>query len=251
MSITLDLHIHSKYSRSCSPSLNLQNIAQTAKVKGVDIIATGDFTHPEWFKSIKEELEEEEGTGLYSLKNKKDVKTKFILSTELSLVYKGGDKVRRVHLVVLAPNLQAVEELNNFLAKRYNLIYDGRPILKLSAFELVKLCLKIHPQFLIYPAHIWTPWYAVLGSKSGFDSLEECFKDQTPNIYAYETGLSSDPAMNWRLSFLDNLTTLSNSDAHSLSSIGREANVFKLDTISYSEIYRVIKEKDLKALKYR
>jgi len=151
---------------------------------------------------------------------------------------------------VQAPNIKAVEELNNYLDKKYNIRSDGRPILGMKAPELVKLCLSIHPKFLIYPAHIWTPWFAVFGSKSGFNSLEECFHDQTENIYAIETGLSSDPAMNWRLSALDKITILSNSDAHSLPNIGREASVMDLDNITYDEIYRVIKEKDLKKLKY-
>ncbi|MCF7820335.1 MAG: endonuclease Q family protein [Candidatus Pacebacteria bacterium] len=250
MATVLDLHIHSKYSRACSPALNLENIAKVSEQKGVDIIATGDFTYPAWFKSLQEELVEEKGSGLYYLKKQVEIKTRFILATELSLVYKDEKQVRRLHMMVQAPNLEAVKELNNYLDKHYNIRSDGRPILKLKAPELVEICLKIHPQFLIYPAHIWTPWYAIFGSKSGFDSLEECFKEQTEHIYAYETGLSSDPEMNWRLSALDNLTTLSSSDAHSLQNIGREANVFNLEVKTYSEIYRAIKEKDLKVLDY-
>lgn len=255
-----DLHIHSKYSRACSPQLTLPNVDKTCRVKGVDIIATGDFTYPEWFSDIKNFLtpcpspaSREKGandSGLYILKTAKDDKIKFLLSTELALIYKKGGKCRRIHLVVHAPNIKAVEELNKYLDKKYNIRSDGRPILGMSAEELMKLCLSIHPKFLIYPAHIWTPWFAVFGSKSGFDSMEECFGDYTEHIYAYETGLSSDPEMNWRLSALDKLTLLSNSDAHSLPNIGREANVFDLDKISYDEIYRVIKEKDDKKLKY-
>jgi uncharacterized protein (TIGR00375 family) len=152
--------------------------------------------------------------------------------------------------MVQAPNLEAVKELNEYLDKKYNIRSDGRPILGISAPDLVKLCLSIHPKFLIYPAHIWTPWYAVLGSKSGFNSIRECFKDQTQHIYAYETGLSSDPEMNARVSFLDNLTVLSSSDAHSLQNIGREATVMDLDELTYNEIYEVIKNKDLSKLKY-
>jgi uncharacterized protein (TIGR00375 family) len=151
---------------------------------------------------------------------------------------------------VQAPNIEAVEELNKYLDKNYNIRSDGRPILGMSAPDLVKLCFSIHPKFLIYPAHIWTPWFAVFGSKSGFNSMEECFEDYTDHIYAYETGLSSDPEMNWRLSALDNLTLLSNSDAHSLPNLAREANVMDLNEITYDEIYEVIKTKDLKKLKY-
>jgi len=237
----LDLHIHSRYSRACSPQLTLENIDATCRTKGVDIIATGDFTFPDWFLAIKNELEEIDNSGLYKLRSAKDEKIRFLLSTELALIYKDGNQARRIHIVVQAPNLKAVAELNKYLDKKYNIRSDGRPILGMSAPELVKLCLSINPKFLIYPAHIWTPWFAVFGSKSGFDSLEECFHEQTEHIYAIETGLSSDPEMNWRLSGLDNLTILSNSDAHSLVNIGREANIMDLDEFTYDEIYEAIK----------
>jgi len=245
-----DLHIHSKYSRACSRDLVLEKIDKTCRTKGIDIIATGDFTFPDWFESIKNELEEINNSGLYKLKQAKDDKIKYILSTELALIYKKRDKCRRIHIVVMAPNVEAVQELNYYLDKKYNIKSDGRPILGMSAEELVKLCLSIHPKFLIYPAHIWTPWFAVFGSKSGFDSMEECFGEYTKNIYAFETGLSSDPEMNWRISALDNLTLLSNSDAHSLPNLAREANVFDLEDIAYDEIYEAIKNKNLGKLKY-
>jgi uncharacterized protein (TIGR00375 family) len=245
----LDLHIHSKYSRACSSALTLANLDETCRIKGVDIIATGDFTYPEWLKSIKEGLEEVEGGGLYKLKGS-DGRVRFILSTEVALIYSdGGPHARRIHLVVHAPNIEAAEGLFNALDKKYNIRSDGRPILGMSAPDFVKLCLSIHPKFLVYPAHIWTPWFSVFGSKSGFDSLEECFRDQTPNIYAYETGLSSDPEMNWRVSALDGLTLLSNSDAHSLANIGRECNIFDLVDVTYGEIYAAIKAKDLSKIK--
>jgi uncharacterized protein (TIGR00375 family) len=244
----LDLHIHSKYSRACSSALTLANIDATCRIKGIDVIATGDFTYPLWFKSIEQELEEVPGGGLYKLKGS-DGKIKFILSTEVALIYKdGGPHARRIHLVIMAPNIAAAKKLNEYLDKHFNIRSDGRPILGMSAPDLVKLCLSIHPQFLIYPAHIWTPWFSVFGSKSGFDKMEECFRDQTENIYAYETGLSSDPEMNWRLSALDNLTLLSNSDAHSLANLGRECNVFDLNDFSYQEIYDIIKKKDFKKI---
>ncbi len=245
-----DLHIHSKYSRACSRDLTLENIDAVCRRKGVDIIATGDFTYPEWFKSIKQDLLEIKNSGLYRLKSAKDEKIKFLLSTEVSLIYKKFDKVRRLHIVLHAPNIKAVEELNKFLDKKYNIRSDGRPILGMSAEELIKICLKINPDFLIYPAHIWTPWFAVFGSKSGFNSLEEAFGDYVEHIFAYETGLSSDPEMNWRLSMLDGLTLLSNSDAHSLPNIAREATVFDLKTITYKEIINAIKIKDKQKIKY-
>ncbi|OGF30326.1 hypothetical protein A3H09_02590 [Candidatus Falkowbacteria bacterium RIFCSPLOWO2_12_FULL_45_13] len=263
----LDLHIHSKYSRSCSPELTLSNIDAVCRTKGVDIIATGDFTYPEWFSDIKNKLEEippfnlplskgengdvpllmKEGVGggLYKLKRARDDKVKFILSTEVALIYKDGGKVRRIHLVIHAPSLEAAEELNEYLDKDFNIRSDGRPILGMSAPDLMKLCLGIDQRFLIYPAHIWTPWFAVFGSKSGFDKMEECFHEYAKNVYAIETGLSSDPEMNWRLSALDKLTILSNSDAHSLPNIAREANVFEMKNISYDEIYEIIKNKKI------
>lgn len=246
----LDLHIHSKYSRACSKDLTLENIDRTCRIKGVDVIVTGDMTHPAWFSSIKNELEEIGKSGLYKLKKADDDKMKFILGTEVALIYSDGGKCRRIHICLHAPNLEAAEKLNDHLEKRgVNLKSDGRPIFGMTAPDLVKICLDIHPKFLIYPAHIWTPWFAVFGSKSGFDSMEECFKDQTGHIYAYETGLSSDPEMNWRLSALDDLTLLSNSDAHSLPNIAREANIFDLKEFSYDEIYETIKNKDLKKIK--
>ena len=240
----LDLHIHSKYSRACSPLLTLENIEAACRVKGVDIIATGDFTFPEWFSEIKNKLvETASGSGLYKLKTAKDDKIKFILSTEVALIYKDGGKARRIHLVIQAPNLSAAEELNSKLDKNYNIRSDGRPILGMSAPKLMKLCLEIDQKFLIYPAHAWTPWFSVFGSKSGFDKMEDCFHEFAKDVYALETGLSSDPEMNWRLSASDPLTILSSSDAHSLPNIARETNVFEMENITYGEIYDIIKNK--------
>jgi PHP family Zn ribbon phosphoesterase len=243
-----DLHIHSRFSRACSKDLTLTNLDKTCRTKGIDIIGTGDFTYPAWFKEFEEELEEIENSGFYKLKKAEDKNIKFVLTTELALVYKKYDKARRIHLVVQAPNLESVAELNQYLDKRYNIRSDGRPILGMKTEELMEVCLKINPKFLVYPAHIWTPWFAVFGSKSGFDKLEDCFGEYTKDIHAYETGLSSDPAMNWRLSALDHLTLLSNSDAHSLPNLGREANVFNLEKITYNELYNVIASPKTEAL---
>lgn len=242
MRIIADLHIHSKYSRACSRDLELPKIAKTCELKGIDLVATGDFTHPAWFKSIEDELREAGNSGFYQLKDGSS-QTLFTLSTELALIYKDGERARRIHVMVQAPDIGAASQLNGVLGKRFNLKADGRPILGLPAAELVRLCRDIDPGFMVYPAHIWTPWFSVFGSKSGFDKLEGCFHDQTEFIYAYETGLSSDPEMNWRVPQLDRLTLLSNSDAHSLPNLGRECNVFDLPEASYAALFEAIKEK--------
>jgi uncharacterized protein (TIGR00375 family) len=245
MRIIADLHIHSKYSRGCSRDLTLENIAVWCDRKGIGLVGTGDFTHPAWFKDIKELLIEDQ-PGIYKLKAD-SAKARFILSTEISCIYSQGGKTRRLHIIILAPAVATVEKIiADFTKRGYNLKSDGRPIISCSAKELARIVLEIDPKCLVIPAHAWTPWFAVFGSKSGFDSLEECFEELTPQIYAIETGLSSDPPMNWQLSALDKITLISNSDAHSLPNLGREANVFDLSAadLRYDEIYRVIKDKD-------
>jgi len=240
-----DLHIHSRFSRACSGDLTLANLDRIGRTKGVDIIATGDFTQPDWFGELRGQLAPAPARArkkgeLYIFSVAPDEKVKFILSAEVALIFKKFDRVRRIHLVAHAPDLDAAAALNAALAAKYNIHSDGRPILGMSAEDFCGLCFSVNPHFIIYPAHIWTPWFSVFGSKSGFDRLEECFGEYTGRIRAYETGLSSDPAMNWRLSALDDLTRLSNSDAHSLPNIGREANVFELTDVSYDELYDVI-----------
>jgi uncharacterized protein (TIGR00375 family) len=238
----LDLHIHSKYSRACSPQLTLENIAKTCVTKGIDIISTADFTHPLWFKEIESKLVEINNSGLYKLKDSNCV-TKFILGTEVSLVYKDKGKTRRLHLVIHAPSIETVRALNNKLSERFNLRSDGRPILGISAVKFCQLCFDISPDFIIYPAHIWTPWYAIFGSKSGYDSFSDCFEEYADKIYAFETGLSSDPDMNSLVSALDHLTLLSSSDAHSLDNIGREATIMNFSGVpTYQKILDNIKK---------
>jgi uncharacterized protein (TIGR00375 family) len=236
-----DFHIHSKYSRAVSPLMNLENLDKWAKIKGIKVMGTGDFTHPKWFEEIKKQLEPAE-PGLFKLRDS-DSGTRFILTAEISCIYKKNEKVRKIHIVVFAPSISVVEKINIELNKIGNLHSDGRPILGLDAKELAKIVLNASEDCLIVPAHAWTPWFSVFGSKSGFDSLEECFDEYTKYIYAIETGLSSDPAMNWRLSQLDKITLISNSDAHSLPKIGREANVFDTD-LSYNGIANAIRKKD-------
>lgn len=247
----LDLHIHSRYSRACSPRLTLANIEAACRLKGVDIIATGDFTHPKWSEALREELAETAaGSGLYRLKSAEDSQIRFLLSTEVALIYKSGGRARRLHLVVHAPNLEAAEALRLRLDAKYNVHSDGRPILGIPAPDFIRLCREINPGFLVYPAHIWTPWFSVFGSKSGFDRLEDCFEDQLPFVHAYETGLSSDPEMNWRISALDPLLLVSNSDAHSLENIGREANVWEMRELSFKEIFRIFSQRDFASILY-
>lgn len=250
----LDLHIHSRYSRACSAELELPKIAKACEGKGIDIVATGDYTHPLWFKHIKESLVETgAGAGIYKLKDGSSP-TRFILSTEISCIYKHKDKTRRVHLLILAPSIEAVEKFNRALGeKNINVRSDGRPIMGLSSKTILSMILDIDPKFMLIPAHIWTPWFSVLGSKSGYDSFEECFEELAPHVKAGETGLSSDPPMNHRLSQLDNITLVSNSDAHGLNNLGREANRFEFENeadINYDEITRIIKTGDRKKFLY-
>src|SRR3989344_1889957 len=241
MKFAADFHIHSKYSRATSPLMDLESLDKWAAIKGVKVLGTGDFTHPLWLKELKNKLEPSE-PGLFKFKNF-DSKTRFILTAEISCIYSKGGKIRKVHIVIFAPSVNAVEKINFELEKIGNLHSDGRPILGLDAKELAKIVLDVDENCLVVPAHVWTPWFAIFGSKSGFDSIEECFDEYAKYIYAIETGLSSDPAMNWRLSQLDNITLISNSDSHSLAKIGREANVFDTE-VSYKGITEAIKKKD-------
>ncbi len=248
MQIIADLHIHSKYSRATSRALDIFEIEKWAKIKGVNLMATADFTHPAWFKHLQDNLIEV-NQGIYKIKNSQSG-VKFFVSTEISCIYSKKEKVRRLHLVIFAPSLEVAEKLNKRLEMIGNLKADGRPILGLDAKELLKICLDVDEKILVIPAHAWTPWFSVFGSNSGFDSLEECFEELTPCIYAIETGLSSDPLMNWRLSALDKITLISNSDAHSGQMIAREANVFDLTDFNYEEIYQIIKNKKKKKFLY-
>lgn len=248
MKIVADFHLHSKYSRATSPSMDLESLDKWSKIKGIKVLGTGDFTHPLWFRSLKENLEPAE-PGLYKLK-KSNSGVRFILTAEISNVYSKNGRGRRVHNLIFAPSFEIVEKINTQLGWIGNLKSDGRPILGLDSKELVKIVLGISQNCFIVPCHIWTPWFSLFGSKSGFDSLEECFEDYSKYIFSGETGLSSDPAMNWRLSALDKITLISNSDAHSPAKIGREANVFDFESLDYSAIFSAIKNKDLKRFLY-
>ncbi|MBL7155992.1 MAG: DNA helicase UvrD [Candidatus Pacebacteria bacterium] len=248
MKYVADFHIHSKYARAVSPRMDLENLDKAAKIKGIKVLGTGDFTHPKWLEQIKQKLEPAE-PGLFKLKNNNS-QTRFLLTAEISCIYPKNGKTRKVHIIVFSPDIKTVEKINTQLNLIGNLKSDGRPILGLDAKELVKIVLNINPDCFNVPAHIWTPWFSLLGSKSGFDSIEECFEEYSKHIYALETGLSSDPAMNWRLSALDRFTLISNSDSHSPERIGREANIFELKDISYLNIINAIKSKDKKRFLY-
>jgi len=247
MKFIADFHIHSKYSRATSKDMDLESLDKWARIKGLKVLGTGDFTHPEWSRNLKEKLVSAE-PGLFKMKNGDD-STRFILTSEISCIYSKNDKVRKIHVLIFAPSLAVVEKINAHLGFIGNLKSDGRPILGLDAKELAKIVLGISPDCFIVPAHAWTPWFSIFGSKSGFDSIEECFEEYAQYIYAIETGLSSDPPMNWRLSALDKITLISNSDAHSPRKLGREANVFDTD-LSYNAIIGAIKEKDSRRFLY-
>jgi uncharacterized protein (TIGR00375 family) len=241
MKFVADLHIHSKYSRATSKEMNLESLDKWAKIKGIKVMSTGDFTHPAWFQEIKEKLEPAE-LGLYKLKGSK-IDTRFLLSVEISSIYLQGGKTRRIHNLIYAPSMEIAEKINTALGLRGNIKSDGRPILGLSSIELAELVFGISEEVVIIPAHAWTPWFSVFGSMSGFDTIEECFGEYASRIFAIETGLSSDPAMNWRLSKLDKISLISNSDAHSVEKIGREANVFDTE-LSFNGIFEAIKSRD-------
>ncbi len=242
MRIIADFHIHSKYSRAVSRDMTLENLDVWAKKKGIQVMGTGDFTHPQWFSDIKTKLEPAE-PGLYKLRGDNDSATRFILTAEISSIYSKGGKCRRIHNIIFSPSIEIVEKINTTLGLIGNLKSDGRPILGLDAKKLLDIVLKIDPKCVLVPAHAWTPWFSIFGSMSGFDSIEECFEELSPHIFAIETGISSDPAMNWRLSKLDKIALISNSDSHSLPKIGREANIFDCE-LSYDGIISAIKSHD-------
>jgi DNA helicase II / ATP-dependent DNA helicase PcrA len=244
MKFIADLHVHSRFSLATSKNLDLEHIYVSAQLKGITVVATGDITHPVWFNEICEKLEPAE-QGLYRLKKniekncEKQVplscrgNVRFMLNSEISSIYKKKGKTRKNHNLVFLPDLEVAELFNQKLARIGNIVSDGRPILGIDTRNLLEMLLETNDQAFLVPAHIWTPWFSLLGYKSGFDSLEECFEDLSNHVFAVETGLSSNPVMNWRVSFLDGLTLISNSDAHSPDKLGREANIFNTD-LSYN-----------------
>ena len=236
MRIYADLHMHSKYSRATSPNLDIKNIEKYARIKGLNLLGTGDFTHPKWLAEL-EQLNEENGI----LKTESGFP--LIWQAEISLIYTQGGKGRKIHYIILAPSGEIVSQINEFLLKKGRLDYDGRPIFGFSSIELVEALMGISADIEIIPAHAWTPWFSIFGSNSGFDSVEECLQEKTKYIHAIETGMSSDPLMNWRISKLDKFTLVSNSDSHSFWPwrMGREANVFEMEELNYRNIIEAIR----------
>ncbi|MFH1625283.1 MAG: endonuclease Q family protein [Pseudomonadota bacterium] len=241
MRFIADFHVHSRYSRATSKDMEVETLGKWAEIKGITLLGTGDFTHPLYFSELRAKLQPSDG-GLLTLKSGNET-VRFILTTEVSNIFSHAGKLRKIHTLIFAPTLEVVEKINGTLGRRGKLSSDGRPIFGFHVKDLVKLILDTSEECFLVPAHAWTPWFSVFGANSGFDSLEECFGDQTQYIHAIETGLSSDPQMNWRLSALDRISLISNSDAHSPNKIGREANVFDCD-LNYNQIIKCIREKD-------
>ncbi len=241
MKFIADLHLHSKYSRATSQDMEAKTLALWANRKGIQLLGTGDFTHPLYLLDIKSRLKSA-GNGLFVLKDEPEG-VQFMLTAEVSNMYSQGGKSRRVHTLIFAPSFEVVEQINARLGKYGKIASDGRPIFGFSAKDLLKMILDISPECLIIPAHAWTPWFSIFGANSGFNSIQECYEEESKHIRAIETGLSSDPEMNWRLSALDDVTLISNSDAHSPAKLGREANVFNCE-MSYKAVTESIRRKD-------
>ncbi len=240
--VVADLQLHSKHAMATSKDMDLEHIAAGAKAKGLNLLGTGDFTHPRWFKELKAKLEPAEGEGLFTYAG-----TNWMLSGEVSTVYEQEGKTRKVHHLVYSDSMEVVAQLNDKLSRYGRLASDGRPVLTgVDSAELVEVLTGVSASVVVIPAHAWTPWFSVFGSRSGFDSLEECYKDQSGKIFAVETGLSSDAPMNWRLSSLDRVALMSNSDSHSPNPwrLGREANVFELDRLSYRDVFDAVRLRD-------
>jgi uncharacterized protein (TIGR00375 family) len=252
LKIIADLHIHSRYSRATSPRMSISEIARFAKIKGLNLVGTGDFTHPKWLREIQETLVPEPGTDLYRVAGNADSPVHFMLTTEVCTIFNFENETKKVHHVILTPSMETAVQINEALKRYGDLGADGRPMLNMTASHLVEEVMATSSENMVFPAHAWTPWFSVFGAFSGFDSIEECYQDMTKHIHALETGLSSDPPMNWRLSRLDRFTLVSNSDSHSFWPwrIGREANVFELEKLSYREVVDAVRRKDPARFKF-
>jgi len=244
--VIADLHVHSRYSRATSKKMNIDEITHFARVKGLNLVGTGDFTHPRWLKELNENLVKVPNTGLY--KPVKDVESPVhcMITGEVCTIFPFEGQVKKIHHVLLTPSLEIAVQINERLARYGSLTVDGRPILDATASQLVEEVLEVSDDNVVIPAHAWTPWFSIFGAFSGFNRVEDCYQDMTRHIFALETGLSSDPPMNWRLSTLDRFALISNSDSHSAWPwrIGREANVFELERLTYFEVVGAIRKRD-------
>jgi uncharacterized protein (TIGR00375 family) len=252
MRVIADLHMHSRYSRATSAKMNVNEVSRFAKIKGLNLIGTGDFSHPRWLKELNTDLAEVEGTNLYKPSGEPESPIRFMITNEVSTIFTFEGKAKKVHHVILTPSLEIAAQINDRLAKYGDLAVDGRPMLSMTAPQLVEEIMQVSLENEVFPAHAWTPWFSIFGAFSGFDRIEDCYQDTTKHIHALETGLSSDPPMNWRLSALDKYALVSNSDSHSSWPwrIGREANVFELERLTYSEVVDAIRQKDPKRFKF-
>jgi len=250
--VIADLHIHGRYSRATSQKMCIKEIARFAEIKGLNLVGTGDFTHPKWLKEIQESLMPESDTCLYKVVKNPESQIYFMITTEVSTIFSFENDTKKINHVILTPNIETAVQINDRLARYGNLASDGRPTLNLDAPQLVEEIMQVSSENMIFPAHAWTPWFSIFGAFSGFNSIEECNQDMKKHIYALETGLSSDPPMNWRLSKLDKFALVSNSDSHSFWPwrLGREANVFELEKPSYYEVANAIRLKDKKKFKF-
>jgi len=250
--VIADLHIHSRYSRATSQKMNIDEITRFARIKGLNLVGTGDFTHPKWLKELTEELVEISDTNLYATAKHPDSPVRYMITAEVSTIFTFGGSVKKVHHVVLTPSLETAVQVNERLARYGDLSIDGRPTLDMTAPQLVEEVMQVSDENVVIPSHAWTPWFSIFGAFSGFDRVEDCYQDMTKHIPALETGLSSDPPMNWRLSALDKFALVSNSDSHSSWPwrIGREANVFELERLTYGEVVSAIREKNSKRFKF-
>lgn len=245
MKLIADLEVHSRYARAVSQTMNVPTIHTWAKKKGIGLVGTGDFTHPMWLRELESNLEEA-GSGIYKLKNSTD-QTRFLLTSEISCVYKDKGKGRRIHCLFYLPTFEDIHKFNSEITKRGgNLFSDGRPIVGISLHDLAEIALTVNPNAIIIPAHVWTPWFGFYGNMGGYNSLDEGFRELSKFVPAVETGLSSDPAMNWRIAELANRQIVSFGDAHSPAKLGREATAFDIETLNFENIQRAISNPDSK-----
>jgi len=244
--VIADLHIHSRFSRATSERMNIDEITRFARIKGLNLVGTGDFTHPRWLEELRRDLVETSSANLYKPAKDPASPIHFMITSEISTIFNFGGSVKKIHHVVLTPSIETAAQVNDRLSRYGNLAADGRPTLDMTAPQLVEEIMHVSSENVVIPSHAWTPWFSLFGAFSGFDRIEDCYQDTTRHIPAIETGLSSDPPMNWRLSSLDKYALVSNSDSHSHWPwrMGREANVFELEQLTYKEVVDAIRKKD-------